>query len=218
MKKQNEMRMTTLCSCCVIFTITVFAAAQAQADVSIDVTGTPGSDIISVTMSGSGIWQGNKPAGYIGGNFDFVSFETPPPKSPPFVPTPAPLLTGSFSLSVSPKLPAIPLNELFIADGPPSFDFFGISPGVAFNSVAGLPYSVSGSGTFSLSTLGLNGKFDDLTPGTYTTTDFSGTGVGTVESIQLTIHPASAAAVPEPSSLFVIGLVGATCCVRRRRR
>lgn len=217
----TTMKFQPLILCTFVLSAAFSHLTQAQAGVIFNISGEAGSDIVTVSVSGAGTWTRSGVAGTIGAlDFnDFVSFQSLP-KGSTFNPTSAPIISGNITF-INHGKQTFSIERLSIIDGDtqgiPGFNAFGLETDV-YSFVEGLSYSISGTATFSLSTLGLNATYDDLNPGTYNATNFFSSGFGAIEAAQLTVQPPSSGVVPEPASLSVwgIGLLGLSL-VRRRK-
>lgn len=199
------------------------AMVPARADLVVEITGQPGSSIIWVTISGSGTWQADD-LGFIVGNGigwsgDFAGDDLGSLDA--FVDA-APILTGALTLDNAGTL--VNLTSLILDSDGASFgadDFALLALGNSVSVLENQAYSFSGTASFDLGTLGdpdlgALATFDDLSIGTFVTTDPTafpdGLDVGSV-----TLQISAVAGVPEPSAALLGVVVAGLAALGRLR-
>jgi hypothetical protein len=182
---------------------TVFPAPSAWAILVVDLQGTPGSSIVTISISGSGTWAVSGTTNlvsYAGGwSGDFANSDLAVDTIDP-----APLLSGGLTLNNNGTNIAL-TSVLIDDDGAGGVDDFSLVASSGFLSIAGTAYTFSGAATFSLAQLGnpdlgSSVTFDDLSTGIFTSTTGSST-LHDAGGISLTIS-----AVPEASPMICLSL------------
>ncbi len=196
-----------------------------SADLVFTITGESGSSAMTIAGSGSIVSSGS-PAG--GSNSSFLQVPDGTPSWQGARNNIGDFLAGSWTSSASAGA-ELPLagNLRLVGTGSSTFNFTfdhlrfdddasvgGDDLDVRFDSSqaypdypSGITVSLAGSATF---TLGDGNTFDDLIPGTYGLDGFGDSGNSRVEFVIMS-------AIPEPSSLILMGVFAAIGGLRRRR-
>lgn len=195
-----------------------FLVLESYGTVFITMTGVPGSSIVTISVSGSGVWiEGDQPLGQVapaddvgwGGAWsgDFADgFDSGAGLNRG---DGAPLVSGAIIMVVDEG--TFPISEInFDSDNSFGGDDIGFSIDPQYFPQVGGSYSFSGSGLFDLNAMEPGVSFDNFTPGTYTTPG----GVGNLGSTSASLTIVS---VPEPQSFAILSLGCLTVLLRRCR-